>query len=218
MRTLSPTALAALSARNVTVRDFIWIEAKTRDTRAVFSKGFWSDVGTVYAQVEDPRTGVNTSRQFTGAGGLIQISPIIMAANLSVQTVNVTLSQIADPSTLARAYDLKFARIEIFRGLFSPGTLLQLSPAFPRFVGFVDGAPITTPGEGGDGSIELTCVGHSQEMGRLNTATRSDADVRNRSSSDTFGRHTASVGTWEINWGKGMTAPQPKRKKFLGIF
>lgn len=215
MKLLSPAAAAALAARNITLRDFVWIEARDRITGEIVPAGYWSDLGTIMAQVIDPRTGSPVSRSFKGAGGLIDVSQIPMVSNLSVQTVTITASQISDPNNLARVYNLKQARVEIFRGLFTPAALVQLAPAYSRFVGFVDSVNITTPAEGGEGRIELTCVSHSQEMGRRNTASRSDADARNRQIADSFNRHTAAVGTWEIVWGKatsntgGTPAPAP---------
>lgn len=202
MRALAPAAIAALESRNITVRDFLWIEGHVFGSDTIAAAGFWSDLGTVSAQVLDPRTGGTQTRTFEGAGGLVDISPIVLSASLTVQTVTISLSQIANPNQLVRGYDVKQARVEIFRGLFNPATLVQLSPAFPRFVGFVDQAEITTPSEGSEGQIVLTCMSHSQEMSRSNTATRSDADIRARDAADSFGRHCANVGTWQLFWGR----------------
>jgi len=201
MRTLPAGALTALSSGSVTIRDFLWLEVRDRTTGALYPVGFWSDLGTVSANVIDPRTGSTVSRSFQGAGGLVQMSQIPMTSNLTVQTVSVVMSQISNASDLVRTYEAKQARVEIFRGLFAPASLVQLAPAFPRFVGFIDSIDISTPAEGEDGSIEMTCVSHSQEMSRYNTVTRSDADQVRRAPGDTFSQHAASVGTWELNWG-----------------
>lgn len=201
MRQLTNPAKAALDQRAVTIRDFLWLEPRDRSTGDVIQYGMWSDIGTVAANVISPRTGLIESRTFEGGGGLAQISQIPMTSNLTVQTVSITLSQISNANDLIRTYDAKQARVEIFRGLFAPATLVQLAPAFPRFVGYVDGIEINTPAEGGDGSIDLTCVSHSQEMSRYNPATRSDAYQRRRAPGDTFSQHAASVGTWELRWG-----------------
>ncbi|MDN5786907.1 hypothetical protein [Pseudorhodobacter sp.] len=206
MRTLSAPAIAALLKRNVTIRDFLWIEARNGTTGDPVDVGYWSDLGTVSAQIDDPRVGSIVTRDFQGAGGLINISPITLVSNLSVQTITISLSQIADPNDLVRGYDVKQARVGVFRGLFAPATLVQLSPCYSRFLGFVDQVEIETPAESGEGKIELTCVSHSQEMSRRNTATRSDADMKKRTSGDTFCLHSAAVGTWEMNWGKASSA------------
>lgn len=209
MRQLPTGAQAALSQRNITIRDFMWVEPRNRTTGAIVQMGFWSDLGWINAQVIDPKTGLPVMRDFKGSGNLISISQIPMTSNLSVQTVDITVSQIGDTNNLVREYEFKQARIEIFRGLFAPTTLLQLSAAVPRFVGYIDEVNIETPQEGGDGGIQLTCMSHSQEMSRYNPATRSDAYQKKRNSSDTFSQHAASVGTWELNWG-GESRPIPK--------
>lgn len=203
MRALDAAALAALKSRAVCLRDFLWIVARDRDTGAPVAAGFWSDLGTVSAQVLNPETGGPEFRTFEGGGNLIEISAIPLVANLTVQNVTVTASQLSNINDLVRAYDLKQARVEIYRGLFTPATLNQLAPAFPRFVGFVDEVEINTPAEGDAGSITLTCVSNSQEMGRSNPATRSDGYMQQRSAGDTFRRHAATVGTWELKWGTG---------------
>jgi hypothetical protein len=50
--------------------------------------------------------------------------------------------------------------------------------------------------------VFLTCVSHTQEMTRSNPDTRSDASQRLRSGTDNFYADCASVGEWEIFWGK----------------
>lgn len=200
MRTLPAGAQTALEARAITMRDFVWIEARDRSDDSTVTAGYWSDLGTVSAQVLNPLTGAEEARTFSGAGGLISISQVPMRADLTVQSVTVSVSQVGSPNDLIRAYDAKQGRIEIYRGLFSPA-MAQLAPAFARFIGFVDEIEIKTPAEGGAGSIDLVCLSHSQELSRYNPATRSDADMRARDPNDTFRRHAAAVGTWEVTWG-----------------
>lgn len=181
------------------MRDFVWIIARDRVDQTPVPYGMWSGIGTISASVIDPLTGSPVSRTFDGAGGLVEISPVPMTANMTVQSVTVSLSHLADANDLIRAYDIRQARIEVWRGMFTP-SMQQISAAVPRFVGFIDEAPIPTPAENQIGSVDLTCVSHSQEMSRSNPATRSDADTRRRDPTDTFRLHAAAVGTWEVNW------------------
>lgn len=201
MRVLSAGAQQALAGRSFTVRDLIWFTVRRRDTGEEVHQGYWSDLATQTLQVIDPRSQSVQDRAFDGGGDLIEISPIPLVSNLTVQSVEVKLSQVSDANHLIRTYDARQARVEIFRGLFVPGTLLQVAPAYPRFLGFVDDPDIVTPREGEDGSITLGLVSHTQELTRSNPATRSDAFQRRRGASDSFRRHAASVGTWDINWG-----------------
>lgn len=200
MRTIPPAMQAALDSRSAVMRDFLWIVARDASDGTPVPVGYWSDLGTVSANVMDPTLGVSQARTFRGAGGLVDISPIPLTSDMSVQEATIALSQVSDANDLVRAYDLKQARVEIFRGMFTTA-LLQIEPAEPRFVGFVDDIEIPTPSEESEASaIILTCVGHSQEMSRTNTAVRSDAYMRRRDANDSFRRHAATVGTWELNW------------------
>jgi hypothetical protein len=202
MRSLTAANLAALQARQLCARDFIWFIAKDRDTGDPVTDGYWSDVGTITIPVIDPDTGLSQDREFFGAGSLIEISDIPLVANLTVQAVTVRLSQISDRAmNLLRTYDCKQAKVQIFRGLFDPATRKIVSAAPARFVGYVDEAPITTPAEGEEGSVELTCVSNTQELTRANSDTRSHESQKRRHSGDTFYKDVGVVGDWEQFWG-----------------
>ncbi|TWH01828.1 hypothetical protein L614_002000000620, partial [Ochrobactrum sp. J50] len=58
MRNLSAENYAALQARQLVARDFLWLVARDRSTGAPFSYGFWSDVGDVSAPILNPNTGL----------------------------------------------------------------------------------------------------------------------------------------------------------------
>ncbi|MDR7032929.1 hypothetical protein [Mesorhizobium sp. BE184] len=220
-RSVSASTLALLQQRALVARDFLWIVARDRDTGAPVTDGMWSDVGTITASVIDPDTGMESSRTWQGSGTLVAISDIPLVSNLTVQNVTIQLSQVDDRvAELVRLYDCKQARVEIYRGLFDPETRLMTAPAVCRFVGFVDQIEISTPKEGDEGAVTMTCASHTQEMTRANPDTRSDASQRKRNPVDTFYADTATVSDWEVFWGsqKGKMPTQPKKKKFLGIF
>jgi len=213
--------MAALEARALLARDFIWFVVRDRTTGAAVTDGMWSDVGDVTAEVINPDTGLAVSRTFYGSGTLIQCDDIPLVANMTIQNVTVRMSQVAERvEALVRTYDIKQARVEIYRGLFDPSTRALVSPAVCRFVGFVDEVRIDTPSENEDGAVTLTCVSHTQEMTRSNPDTRSHESQKRRSATDTFFVDASVVGDWEHYWGKtkGKVAAPPPRKKFLGIF
>lgn len=211
VRALSAGNQAAISAGTVIARDFLWIKARTLITAVPYSHGFWSGVGDVSAFVLDPETGLPQLRNFEGSGTLISVSDIPLVSNLTIQNVTITLSQL-DPASeaIVRGYDLRQAGVEVYRGLYDVTTRQLAAPAFCRFVGFVDEAPIETPEEGGVGSITLNCTSHLQEITRSNPDTRSDDSQRKRSATDNFFQDVAVVGDWEQFWGKksGKVATQ----------
>lgn len=203
MRYLSAENYSALQARELVARDFLWIVGRNRATGDPFPYGFWSDVGDVSAPVLNPNTGLAETRNFEGSGTLIQISDIALVANLTVQTITVTMNQIDDAvQNVIRGYDLKQAQVEVYRGLFSPVSRQIVAPAVNRFIGYVDQVDIKTPEEGGEGSITLTCASHSYEFTRYNPSTRSHEDQKRRDANDAFFVDASTVGEWEHFWGR----------------
>jgi hypothetical protein len=219
-RSLSAENLAALQARSLVARDFVWFVVRDRGTGADVTDGYWSDVGTFTADIIDPDTGSTVTRTWAGADGLISISDIPLVSTLTVQHVTITLSQISDRiNNLVRTYDCKQGRVEIYRGLFDPVSRAMVGPAFPRFIGFIDEAPINTPKEGDQGDVTLTCTSHTQEMTRANSDTRSDVSQRLRSATDDFFADAAVVGTWQQFWGRfgGQITKDSFNGKVLGL-
>ena len=222
-RSVDAAVQLALAGRTVVARDFVWFIARDRVTGDPVTDGMWSDVGNVTAPVIDPDTGLAVDRDFFGSGTLVQISDIPLVSNVTVQQVTISMSQVDDRvAELVRTYDLKQARVEIFRGIFDPDTRLLVEAAVPRFVGFVDEVQIQTPAEGGEGSVTLTCASHTQEMLRANPDTRSHDSQKLRAASDSFFVDAAVVADWEFFWGsekgKVQTAPKPKGLLGLGNF
>lgn len=203
MRSL-PTAITnALSARQLVARDFLWIIARDQTNGQPQAVGFWSDVGNLTADVVHPDTGLADARNFYGSGTLISITEIPLVSTLEAQNVTITMSQIDDVVAQAvRLYDCKQARVEVYRGLFSPETRKMVAPAELRFLGFVDTINVKTPAENDVGSVTLTCASHMQEITRSNPDTRSDASQRLRNASDNFYQDVAVVGDWELFWGQ----------------
>lgn len=219
MRAISTENQAALSARALVARDFIWFVARDRETLAPVSVGFWSDIENVSSvPVIDPNTGNLVSRNYYGAGSLIAIDDIPAVSTVQVQDIRIRMSQLdAAVNNVIRGYDTKQARVEIHRGLFDPVSRDLVAPAFVRFVGFVNLVEVHTPPEGGDGYAELTCVSHTQELTRANPSTRSHADQQLRAPGDTFFVDAAVVGDWKGTWGESRGAkPVETRKGLFG--
>lgn len=201
-RSISSENQDALANRALVARDFLWIVARDRSTGATVTDGMWSDYGTIEAAVINPDTGLSDTRTWIGAGTLISISDIPLVSNLTVQTVTITLSQVAEHvNDLVRGYDPKQGRVEIYRGLFDPSSRQMVAAAECRFVGFIDSIEIKTPTENDEGGVVITCTSHTQEMTRSNPDTRSDASQRLRSSTDNFFQDATVVGEWEFFWG-----------------
>lgn len=192
----------ALKSRRLESRGFVWFVVRDRASGAPVYDGYWSDSGTIDAEVIDPLTGGIVTRQLVGANTLIAISDVALVSTITVQTVTVTLSQCADRVIdLVQRYQCKQGRIEVHRALFDPDTRLQVAPAEPRFVGFIDDIDVVTAAENQDGGVTLRCVSHTQEMTRSNPDTCCDASQRLRDPDDEFCVDMATVGEWRMEWG-----------------
>jgi hypothetical protein len=203
MRVIPVSTQVLLEAQTLVVRDFMRITGRVRATGEPITECFWSDVGDVSAQVLDADTGEAVSYDFRGVGALIAIDPIPMVSNLTVQEVEVKFSQLDDRiNELLRVYDIRQAKVEIYRGEFDPVSMRMVEPAASRFVGFVDGAPVETPAEGGEGSVSIKCVSSSQELTRGNPDMRSHESQQTRAPGDDFYRDVTSVGDLVIFWGR----------------
>lgn len=214
MRYLSAENYAALQDRRLVARDFIWFVVRDPSNGNPVTDGYWSDVGDISAQVIDPNSGGVVTRTFSGAGALIQISDIPLVSNVTVQTVEVRLSQVVDRvNALVRGYECKQGQVHIWRGLFDPDSRQLVSPAPPRFAGYIDSVDIRTPAENDEGGVSLTCVSHTQEMTRYNPDTRSDASQRLRLATDNFFQDTTTVGQWEFFWGRSSGVVQTQTVK-----
>jgi hypothetical protein len=226
-RAISSGNGTALAAGSLVARDMIWFTVRDRGTGAAVDVGYWSDVFTITANVIDPETGSTVPLTFSPAGGLIAISDIALVSDLTVQTVTIKLSQVADAvNTLLRTYDCKQGKVKIWRALFDPDGRNIVAPALPRFLGTIDQAPVITPKENaGDGNVTLTCIDNTQELMRSNPDTCSDASQRLRSATDDLCNDVVVVPTWQQFWGReggGRITTSPFSAAFkngaLGMF
>ena len=101
-----------------------------------------------------------------------------------------------------RTYDMRLAPVQIYRGLFTPGTFNLVAPAKPVFVGFVDTAPVITPAEGGAARVNVSISSHTVELTRKNPDVRSHESQQRRAAGDDFYKDVNTVGDWEVPWGE----------------
>lgn len=164
--------------------------------------GFWNDVSTYSAPVRDGRTGVTVDREFLGLADGLSVGSIPLVADITVRTVDVTLPHLDDTvQALVRGHNVRGAPIEIYRGYFDPNTRELVATAKPRFVGYIDGAPIVTPKEGDQGSVTLHCVSTTRELTRTSSDVRSHDSQLARADDDDFYKDVGVVGDWDIAWG-----------------
>lgn len=213
MRDLDNEEVAAISARTVVARDFIWVTAIDRGTGLPVDRGFWNDIMTVSVPVKDGRTGATVNRSFRGLSAGLQIGTVPLTSDISIRTLEVQLPHLDEVvNALVRTYDVRSAPMQLYRGYFDPETRALVAPAKPRFIGYVDGAPIETPAEGQEGSVTLNCVSTTRELTRTNSEVRShESQLARSGGTDAFYRDTSVVGQWELAWGQergSVTTPK----------
>ena len=180
-RALSDANYAALQARRLIARDFIRFVVRDRDTGDPVEDAYWSDIYAVTADVVDPDSGATVSHDFAPGGGLISISDIPLVSNLTVQTVQIKLAQVSGQvNNLLRGYDCKQGDVYVWRGLFDLESRSLVAPAFPRFRGTIDQAPVTTPKQSDlSGDVTLTCTANTQRIDAVRIPTRGPVMRRN---------------------------------------
>lgn len=210
---LDANTIAAISSRTgIAPVYFLWIEAKNRSTGTLETMGLWSGWDSVTTQVIHPDTRTEVTRTYHAGGSVIEWPAIPLETGLVVRNIRFVLSQISDAAQLAiRGYDPKHAPVQYHMGLFDPATQLLVAPPVPVFVGKVNGAPITTPAVGGEGSIELTCVSDTRELTRTNPIKRSDEMQKRRivgGNPDRLRKYSDVAGGWlqNIHWGEAKAA------------
>lgn len=192
-------ALVNAPTNGIVERDLVWITAKDSNGGSVFF-GFWNDLDTVTVTVTDPVTGISVNRDFQGDGSLISIDRIPLVSDLTVQTINMTLSPLhAGVKDMVRGHDVRNAPVTVYRLLYDPATHAPVGPAIPHFVGFINKAPVNTAQVGNESAIPFSIVSVIRELTKTNPAKKSDETQRQRSG-DRFYRYNGTANV-PLFWG-----------------
>ena len=208
MRNANPaflTALANAPTEGLDARRFLYVRAKTRDAIPVpFNVGFWTGDDDVDVSVMDGLTGLPQSRTYYGVGSSLVIPKIPRVSDLSIQSIEVQISQIDIVSQiLVRENNVRFAKVDIHEGIISPTTGTLTSPPEIAFLGEIDGDPIDTPEAGGSGSITLEIVSDAiRALTRVNPARSSDQYMSTNRSGDRIKRYGNLTPSIKVGWGE----------------
>lgn len=193
MLALTSEQSAALAARAVVRRFFVWIEPRNLITGEVEPVGFWDDAGVVEHE----------GRTFIGNGTLAGVSSLAGTSQLSIPGLSVTLVGTSEAvNATIRGYDGAQAAIEVSLGLFDPASRALVGGLIKRFVGFIDEIDVKTPAAGEAGAIVLTCESTSRQLTIKRTGTRSQATQQERSEADAFYDYTAAQSQQPLYFGR----------------
>jgi len=196
MREYDPPTLAALQTRAAVVaRALFWVTARNRATGLPEALGLWTGAQDRSFTID------GVARPYVGAGSVIEIPAIRMAAGLDVRVHRITLSPLSRAvADLIRLYDLGLAPVEIHRALFSPGDGALIAAPHRMWKGFVDEAPVTDPEPGGEARCEITMASTARLLTRSLALKKSDATQQLRSG-DRFRRYIDVSGEVTEHWG-----------------
>ena len=198
MRILDPTSAAYLAARTgLASRHMVHVIARNRTTGAQEALGLWQ--GDDHLTI----TMGGANRTYYGAGGLIGVEPIRAGIGLEVRMLQIGLSPLTpEVAQLLRGYDARLAPAEVHRALLSLETGQLIAEPIRVFRGWIDEVKIRTGEVGGTGEATVTLASAARSLTRALTLTRSDAEMRRRSSADAFRRYTDIAGEVGVWWGE----------------
>jgi hypothetical protein len=198
MRILDPTSAAYLAARTgVASRHMVHVIARNRATGASEALGLWQGDDHLTIAIG------GSNRTYYGAGALIGVEPIRAGIGLEVRMLQLGLSPLTpEVAQLLRGYDARLAPAEVHRALLSLETGQLIAEPIRVFRGWVDEVKIRTGEVGGTGETTVTLASAARGLTRALTLTRSDAEMRRRSSADAFRRYTDIAGEVGVWWGE----------------
>ncbi|WP_430259778.1 hypothetical protein [Neorhizobium sp. IRS_2294] len=208
MRNVDPDFMAALAdapERGIVPRKLVSITAREFGHPTVLETvSFWTGDENVDITVTSGVDSQPSTRLFYG-GVNLEIGSIPRVSNLTIQTVPVSISQLADPvQQLVRGYDVRLGKVEIWDMLLDPATRLPVGTPQLVFFGEVDGSPIDTPSVGGEGLVTIRCVSDAISMLTRKNYTKSSYEAQKLRGGDEWGKYANTVKTWRIPWGQKL--------------
>lgn len=186
-------------------RKLVWFVVKDRLSGAPVGRGIWDGSEDLSFTIASGLTGQNEARQYYGAT-LLSVGDIACTTDMTVQSVSIDLSQIADVAQqLMRQYNARLALVEIHTLYMHPETGMPVG-ALLDWVGEIDKAPIKTPRIGGEGSIAIQTVSDLMSMlTRVNGRKSSYEDQKKHGNGDEWSKYASTAGSWKIPWGQKST-------------
>jgi hypothetical protein len=201
MRSFNAPTLAALQTRTAIVsRILVWVVARNRTTGLPEPLGLWTGSDDRSFTIDgSPRT-------YVGAGGLMQVPPLAAQTGITVRMHRLTLSPLNPTVTnMIRAYDARFAPIEIHRQLFDPVDTRAISTPHRILKGLIDEVEISVDPSSLETRCEVTVASSARYLTRTLTLKRSDASQIRRSG-DRFLRYADISGDVDLFWGQRVEA------------
>lgn len=200
----------ALSSGAAVLRDILVVRGHDAGgDPAVWS--YWTGEDNITINLVPAGADTPVSHNLVGGGMLRDVPQIVDAIGVSARSVTFGLDHIStvsgSPMDMVFGNNVRTARVELHRAVFSAETYGLVSTPFLVFSGRVDGIEVDDAAAGGEGGLRLTAVQAAIDLTRTNSAMKSDAQQQLRGG-DRYRRYSAIAGQIQIArfWGQAKGA------------
>lgn len=196
-------ALLAAPSQGLIPRKFVWFEERERGTGVPVEIGLWSGNEDISVTVTSAKTGNPVTRTYIGGGSLLGVSDLPRVSDLTVQQIEIDLSQIADAAlAIVFEYEARLGKVEIHE--MTLDTVSRQPSAQPPYVfyGEIDRISVNLPAVGGEGSMSIQCVSDLVSMLTRTNPAKSSHKQQMRRSNDRWGEFASTIKNWAVVWGE----------------
>lgn len=204
MRDYDAATVAYLSSRRGIVSCFlVWIKARNLATNQFETLGLWTGVepGTFAVDGE--------TRTYVPADGALHSEPVSSVGNLEVRMHQLQMAAIApEVEELIKAYDTRFAPIEMHRAFFDPETRQLVSSPHRVLRGQINKVDFPRAEVGGDPICTLEIASDTRDLTRVLNQKKSHSAQAARSD-DQFRKYGDVSQSVPVYWGeKRVSTPE----------
>jgi hypothetical protein len=184
------------SRQGVIAKLLIWIKAVDLATQAPIQYGFWSGDEDLTFSIG------GESRQYIGAGAILQSDMLESASGLDVRMHRVRLSAVApELEDAVKGYNLRFKPIEVHRVFLDLNSRALVAPPHRVVKGTVNHIDFPRAVTGETASCDLEIAGQTRVLTKTLPVKKSDASQRARSNCR-FRRYSDISGGVPVYWGE----------------
>jgi len=202
MREYDAATMAFLRSRvGVIAHRLVWISARNTATGLVEDLGIWSGDDSMGFTIG------GQSRDYIGAGALLDPEPITSQPGLDVRIHQVRMAAIApEVEDLVKGYDTRFAPVEMHRALFHPETRQLVAEPHRIYKGMIDQITFPREAPGGSPACVVSVASETRILTRTLASKKSDESHRARGG-DRFRRNAVVSGSIPVFWGEKKLDP-----------
>lgn len=184
------------SRAGVVAHRLVWISARNTATGLIEDLGIWSGEDNMGFTIN------GQSRDYTGAGALLDPEPITSQPGLDVRIHQLRLAAVLPKvEDLVKGYDTRFAPVEMHRALFHPDTRQLVAEPHRIYKGMIDQITFPREAPGGSPACVISVASETRILTRTLASKKSDASQMERGG-DRFRRNAVASATVSVFWGE----------------